>query len=74
MANEENNREDERITALEETVSHQSVMIDDLSKLVSDQWKQIDRMQHKLDTLTSRFLNLEETVGPAHENTKPPHY
>ncbi len=65
---------DPLIINLEITVSHQGQTIDELSAAVAEQWKLIDRLQKKLDALTSRFLELEETAAPGVEVTKPPHW
>ncbi|MGB8816527.1 MAG: SlyX family protein [Rhizobiaceae bacterium] len=62
------------IVNLEILVAHQGKAIDELSAAVSEQWQTIDRLQKKLDALTSRFLTLEETATPAIESAKPPHW
>lgn len=74
MASTETQKLYQNITQLEELVAHQTIMIEDLSTTVAKQWDQMDKMRIKLDALTTRFLNLEDASGPAHENTKPPHY
>ncbi len=48
--------------------------IEELSGQIAAQWKVIDRMQRKLDTLTERFLSLEEQAAPDVPVTKPPHW
>lgn len=65
---------EERILKLEETVTHQSRMIDDLSGEIATQWKQIEQLRTKLDRLTERFLSLEEQALEAPAITRPPHY
>lgn len=59
---------------LEIKVAHQEKAIDELSSVIAEQWKEIDRLSKKLDALTSRFLSLEETAAPTIEATKPPHW
>jgi SlyX protein len=65
---------DPQIVNLEITISHQGKSIDDLSAAVAEQWKLIERLQKKVDVLTSRFLELEETAAPGVEAAKPPHW
>ena len=65
---------DTQIVSLQIAVAHQGKTIEDLSTAVADQWKLIDRLQKKLDALSSRFLELEETAAPGVEVTKPPHW
>ena len=74
MANNRAESESQRIVALEERLAHQTMMIEELSGTVAQQWEQIDRMQKKLTALTTRFLDLEDATAPAPEITKPPHY
>lgn len=66
--------EDQRLTALEETVAHQTRIIEDLSGELAAQWKLVEQMRTKLDRLTERFLSLEENALEAPAITKPPHY
>lgn len=66
--------EDQRLTALEETVAHQARIIEDLSGELAAQWKLVEQMRTKLDRLTERFLSLEENALEAPAITKPPHY
>lgn len=63
-----------RLTALEEQIAHQAVTIEELSAAIARQWEQMDKMRVKLDALTRRFLDLEESTGPSPEITRPPHY
>lgn len=63
-----------RITTLEIRAAEQEKIIEELSDQVAGQWKTIEKLQMKLDALTSRFLALEEQAAPAHEITRPPHW
>jgi SlyX protein len=65
---------DERLTTLEIRNAEQEKTIEELSGQVAEQWKVIERLQKKVDTLTERFLALEEQSAPGHETTKPPHW
>jgi SlyX protein len=64
----------ERLTTLEIRIAEQDKTIDELSGQIAEQWKVIERMQYKLDTLTERFLALEEQSAPDIPITKPPHW
>jgi SlyX protein len=64
----------ERLMTLEIRIAEQEKTIDELSGQIAEQWKVIERMQHKLDTLTERFLALEEQSAPDIPITKPPHW
>jgi SlyX protein len=64
----------DRLTTLEIRAAEQEKTIEELSGQIAEQWKVIDRMQKKLDTLTERFLTLEEQAQPDVPATKPPHW
>ena len=64
----------DRLTTLEIRAAEQEKTIEELSGQIAEQWKVIERLQKKLDALTSRFLALEEQTAPAIEATKPPHW
>ena len=64
----------DRLTTLEIRAAEQERTIDDLSGQIASQWTVIERLQKKLDTLTERFLAVEEQAVPGHEQTKPPHW
>lgn len=64
----------EKIITLEIKVTEQEKLLDELSQVISDQWKTIDKMSKKLDALTKRFLELEEQATPDIPVTKPPHW
>ncbi|MBD9386009.1 hypothetical protein HGO37_12580 [Rhizobium sp. CG4] len=63
-----------RVVSLEETVAHQSRVIDELSDQLAEQWRVVEQTRAKLDRLTERFLSLEEQSLDAPAITKPPHY
>lgn len=65
---------EDRLTALEIRYTEQEHMIVELSDQVAEQWKTIEQLQRKLDTLTERFLTLEDQAAPDVPVTKPPHY
>lgn len=65
---------EKRITSLEETVAHQSRIIEELSDQLAAQWKTVEQTRSKLDRLVERFLSLEEQSLDAPPITRPPHY
>ena len=64
----------DRMTTLEIRAAEQEKTIEELSSQIAEQWKVIERLQKKVDTLTERFLALEEQAAPTVEATKPPHW
>jgi SlyX protein len=69
-----NTDQEERITRLEMLAAEQERTIAELSEQIAEQWKTLEAMRRKLDTLTERFLALEEQTLPDTPVTKPPHY
>lgn len=65
---------DDRQTALEIRSAEQEKVIEELSGQIAEQWKVIESLQHKLDALTDRFLELEEQSAGEIPVTKPPHW
>ncbi len=63
-----------RLTELEIRVAEQERVIEDLSDQLAQQWKHIDELNHRLSTLTKRFVSLEEQATPDIPITKPPHW
>jgi SlyX protein len=65
---------EDRLRALEELTAHQAKTIDELSAEIALQGENLRRIQKKLDAMAERFMALEETVTPAAEATRPPHW
>jgi SlyX protein len=65
---------EDRLRALEELTAHQAKSIDELSAELALQGENLRRVQKKLDAMAQRFMALEETVTPAAEATRPPHW
>ena len=63
-----------RLTTLEIRAAEQEKTIEELSGQLAEQWRTIERLRKKLDTLTDRFLVLEEQAAPEVPVTKPPHW
>jgi len=67
----------DRIEALEITISHQETQINDLSEMVSKQWKLIENLGGLLSKADARIESLENnnpTATPSMLDEKPPHY
>jgi SlyX protein len=66
--------DEKRLARLEILAAEQEKTIGELSAEIAGQWKVIERMRKKLDTLTERFLELEDQARPETPVTKPPHW
>ena len=64
----------DRVTTLEIRNAEQERTIEELSGQIAEQWKVILAMQKKLDTLSTRFVALEEQSAPDVPVTRPPHW
>lgn len=64
----------DRLEKLEILTAEQEKTIEEMSGQIADQWRVIDQLQKKLDSLTERFLALEEQTAPETPVTKPPHW
>ncbi len=66
-----------RIEALEIKAAHQEQQIQDLSEMVSDQWKMIEKLGGQLSKANAKIESLEDiSLGnvPGLADEKPPHY
>lgn len=52
--------DENRLIELEKKVIYQERLIDELSCVVTDQWKSLNNISKKLDILVKRFADLEE--------------
>ena len=62
-----------RLVTLETRYTHLQRQVDDLSQVVFDQQRIIDRLTRELASLRSRLAGVEED-GPAIVDERPPHY
>lgn len=66
---------DEKIAALEIKLSHQEKQINDLSDMVTEQWKLIEKLGGLLTKADARIESLENNNPvPSLMDEKPPHY
>lgn len=63
-----------RIVQLEIIIAEQDRTITELSDQLTEQWKTVEKMQRKLNSLAERFMALEEQGTADVPITKPPHW
>lgn len=65
-----------RLDALEIRVAYQDETIEDLNKIVTEQWAHIDRLNRHATALVDRLQDLEHTrsLGGSQLEPPPPHY
>ncbi|MCZ2203330.1 SlyX family protein [Bartonella sp. A05] len=52
--------DESRLTELEMKLAHQEKLLEELSCVVTDQWKGFDALSQKFNVLMKRFADLEE--------------
>ena len=62
---------DDKIIAIETTLSHHERQIQELSEMISAQWKEIERLKRRLEEVQSK---IEEDGDAPPASVKPPHY
>lgn len=62
---------EDRVTALEMTVTHQEQTINDLSDMISQQWDRIEALKGELERLDMTKADVEPEEDAAE---RPPHY
>lgn len=65
---------DKRLTRLEETVTYQASMIDDLSEIVRAQTERIEKLERRVAQLRNRAASAESEHGNLIGDERPPHY
>jgi SlyX protein len=65
----------QRLDALETRIVHQDQVIEDLNRIVTSQWKEIDRLTREVSRLSERMEAAEQGAGnEPGEEPPPPHY
>jgi SlyX protein len=64
----------ERITDLETRSAFQEHAFEELSEVVADQMRQIDKLEKKLEVLKDKVESPGSPAGDAPQNDPPPHY
>jgi SlyX protein len=62
---------DEKIIAIETTLSHHEQQIQEMSEMISAQWKEIERLRRHLENALSK---IGEADGAPPASVRPPHY
>jgi len=63
-----------RLVRLEELVAHQQTAIEDLSRQLTESWKQSEKLRSELGRLTDRFQDMEDSADSPPANQPPPHW
>lgn len=63
-----------RIEALEIRSAHQEMAIDDLSKIITDQWKLIETLKRKVALIDDQIAAVEQIARTGTKEAPPPHY
>lgn len=66
--------EEGRLVRLEELVAHQQAAIEDLSRQLTDAWKDSEKLRRELARLSDRFEDLEDGADAPPASQKPPHW
>jgi SlyX protein len=62
-----------RIEAIETRIAHQERTIEDLNRLVTEQWERIDALARQAERTAGRLQHLECNT-PGEDEAPPPHY
>ncbi|KMO16771.1 SlyX family protein [Methylobacterium platani] len=63
-----------RLDALETRIAHQDATIEDLNRIVTEQWSAIDLLTRHLAALRERVREMAERPAEAGDEPPPPHY
>lgn len=66
--------QEDRLTRLEETLTHQAAAIEDLSDIVRTQADRIDVLERRVRQLRERVAQTESEGGHVFGAERPPHY
>ena len=63
-----------RLVRLEEQVADQQAAIEDLSRQLTEGWKENEKLRRELARLSDRFQDIEDQAGGPPANQPPPHW
>lgn len=64
----------ERLTALEERLAHQDRTIEEMSALIADQWREIERLKRRMQLIDDQVAAVEQMARSEKAEPPPPHY
>ena len=64
---------EERLIGLETYAANQETVIQDLSDVIAEQWKLIEKLERNVNRLSERIQGLE-AARPGEDDRPPPHY
>lgn len=64
----------DRLMVLETLIVHQDATIDDLNRMVTKQWDEIEILQRKFSEQRARLDLIENDLEPRDFDEKPPYY
>ncbi|KMO13808.1 protein SlyX [Methylobacterium indicum] len=65
---------DTRLDALETRIAHQDATIEDLNRIVTEQWGAIDLLTRHVAALRERVREMAERPAATGDEPPPPHY
>ncbi|KGF70126.1 hypothetical protein LL06_06890 [Hoeflea sp. BAL378] len=69
-----NEQDEARLVRLEELLAHQQAAIEDLSRQLTESWRETDKLRRELARLNDRFQDIEDATGGPPANQPPPHW
>ncbi len=66
--------DEQRIIALEERLAHQDQVIEDLNTVISDQWREIERLKRQMQMIDDQIAAVEHMARSGKAEPPPPHY
>lgn len=65
---------EQRLIALEERLAHQDHTIEELSAVITGQWREIDRLKRQLAMIDDQIAAVEQLARTGKAEPPPPHY
>ena len=66
--------QDEKVVELEMRISNMEKSFDDLSDMVTRQWRLLDSQKQMISTLESQLEGKQDRAASTDQNPPPPHY
>lgn len=65
---------DHRLTALEERLAHQDRAIEEMSGVITGQWREIETLKRRLQAIDDQIAAVEQLARTGGAEPPPPHY